>query len=474
MMHAFSRKNLWEKLPPTLKSSVGMAVCIFSPRLLLGKSFQQWEKLVSQADVWEEEDVKNYQLRKVKEICTLAYNKTAYYRSSFERIGFDPNQMNSLEELQYLPIIDKHVINDHADALLAEGKNNGRVDWVSTGGSSGQPLRFLIGANRSPVEFSHLASAWYRTGYTLTTPLAVLRGNVIKNTKSGLRFYYDPLLRRHNYSSFHMNDESMGGYLSHISAIGPCYLHAYPSTLNMLVRYIHRSGKQPPKNIKGLLLESENVYQEDRKAAEELFDVRYFSCYGHSEKLVMAAECEHSADYHVFPTYGYCELVDGNGRPVTTPGQTGEIVGTGFINKVMPFIRYRTGDYATYVGTCCKHCGRHQLIISNIRGHNTQEMLVAKDGSLIPWSAVNTHDDTFYGVLQFQFEQFHVGRSTLKVVPARTIADSELIAKLTTGIENRLQGRLDFDVQIVDEIELTNRGKSVFVKQHLDIGNLIH
>ena len=52
---------------------------------------------------------------------------------------------------------------------------------------------------------------------------------------------------------------------------------------------------------------------------EEVFGVRMFSCYGHSEKLVLAAECEHSTDCHVWPTYGFFELIDEQGEVITTP-----------------------------------------------------------------------------------------------------------------------------------------------------------
>ncbi|MBU0717606.1 MAG: phenylacetate--CoA ligase family protein, partial [Planctomycetes bacterium] len=105
-----------------------------------------------------------------------------------------------------------------------------------------------------------------------------------------------------------------------------------------MVRFMRHTGRVVPSNICGVLAESEIVYPDDRALAEQLLGVRYFSSYGHTEKLVMAAECEHSGDYHVWPTYGIAELLDDEGRPITTPGQRGEIVGTGFINTIVPFI----------------------------------------------------------------------------------------------------------------------------------------
>jgi phenylacetate-CoA ligase len=203
---------------------------------------------------------------------------------------------------------------------------------------------------------------------------------------------------------------------------------------------------------------------------EETFGCRCFSCYGHSEKLVLAVECEQSTDYHVWPTYGCCELLDDDGRPITTPGQRGEIVGTGFINTVMPFVRYRTGDYATYVGSRCEACGREHVVLRDIQGHRTQEMLIAADGSGIPWTALNMHDDTFLHVRQFQFFQDTPGKAVLRIVPAAQFGagDAERIQR---NLHPKLEDRLTFTIQLVETILLPARGKAIYVDQRIPPGD---
>jgi phenylacetate-CoA ligase len=346
------------------------------------------------------------------------------------------------------------------------------VETVSTGGTSGVPLQFHIDANRSSVEYAYLVSGWARAGFELDEPLAVLRGEVVPQDFRGLRHQYDPLLRRHYYSTFHMTDENMRRYVAHIATIGPCYLLVYPSSVSALARFMERTGIRPPGNIRGVLAGSEIVYAEDRARVERVLGVRCFSWYGHSEKLVMAAECEHCDDYHVFPTYGYFELLDDAGRPVSQPGQRGEIVGTGFINTVMPFIRYRTGDFATYVADRCDACGRQHVLIRDIRGHRTQEMLVARDGSLISWTALNMHDNTFDYVRQFQFAQTVPGHATLKIVPADGF-DHPNLERIQRNLGRKLDGRVEFDIQRVDSIPLTPSGKSTFVDQKLDLNAVV-
>jgi len=135
---------------------------------------------------------------------------------------------------------------------------------------------------------------------------------------------------------------------------------------------------------------------------------------------------------------------------------------------VVPFIRYRTGDFARYVGPRCEACGREHPIVAEIRGHNTQELLVAADRSVIPWSALNMHDDTFDRVQRFQFFQDTPGRAVLRVIPSASFTDADL-AMIRERMARKIDGRLEFIVESVDVIPLSNRGKSVFVDQRIAV-----
>jgi phenylacetate-CoA ligase len=340
------------------------------------------------------------------------------------------------------------------------------IDLISTGGTSGEPLHIYAGSGRSAIEYAYLVSGWARVGYSLGQPLAVFRGRVVSQDAAGLRHEYDALLRHHYYSSYHLNDATMRRYLEHLRGVGRCYLHAYPSAVAALARFIRRSGVEPPAEVAGILAESETVYPEQRRMVEEVFGRRYFSSYGMTEKVVAAAECDGSTAYHVWPTYGYFELVDSSGTPVTTPGVRGEIVGTGFINEVVPMIRYRTGDFATFVGPRCDNCGREHPVIADIRGHRVQETLVTSDGARISWTALNMHDDTFLRVLRFQFLQEVPGFARLRIVPGEGFGEADR-ARLQRNIGQKLDGRLEVSLEVVERIPPSSGGKAIYVDQRL-------
>ena len=470
MKHSFSRKKLWEKTPLFLKSVLGGGLELMPASWLLGRSFRENCKFVKDSQWWPIESIRRYQLKKLQEILKLGFQKTRFYRNMFDSVGFHPDDFRSLDYINQLPTINKQDVIENLSYMSSKDLTAGDVEYGTTAGTSGVPLHFYMNADRSATEYSYLVNSWIRIGYDLGIQMAVLRGKIVKADKNGMHHEYDPILRHHYYSSFHLSDENMSRYLDHIATIGNCFLHVYPSNLTALARFIIRSSKKAPENIQGIIAESEIVYPEQRRMVEEVFGCRFFSCYGQSEKLILAAGCEKSDDYHVWPTYGYFELLDEAGNSIQTPGQRGEIVGTGFINTIMPFIRYRTGDRATYVGDHCEACGREHILIRDIRGHRTQEVLIASDGSEISWTALNMHDDTFINVRQFQFFQDTPGKAVLRVIPSNGFNQRDSM-RIQHNLGIKLDGKLKFDIRVVDKIDLSPRGKAIYVDQKISTVN---
>lgn len=437
---------------------------VVPPAWLLGRNFRENCEFVRRAQWWSAEQSREYQLSRLREILKLAYEKTRYYRRMFESVGFHPTDFQSLDQMSLLPIIDKQVVVENLADMCTTSVVGRNVDYGSTGGTSGTPLHFYLDANRSAIEYAYLTTSWERTSYQLGMPMAVLRGRMIRAHRNGFRHEYDPILRHHYYSNFHTTDEEFHCYLTHIRKIGACMLHAYPSSAHAFAKFILGAGEQVPPNVKGILLESENVYTDQVHDIERAFGAKTFSSYGHSEKLVLAAQCEHSSCYHVWPTYGYFELLDTEGKQVREIGQDGEIVGTGFINSVVPFVRYRTGDYATYAGERCQACGREHILIGPIKGRWPQGELIAADGSVISMTTLNVHDDTFRNVREYQFHQSEPGKASFCVVPIARFEESEQ-RRILASMNQRLQGQVVLTLELHAELVKTALGKQPRVVQ---------
>ena len=93
-------------------------------------------------------------------------------------------------------------------------------------------------------------------------------------------------------------------------------------------------------------------------------------------------------------------------------------------------------------------------------------MLIAADGSQIPWTALNMHDDTFEHVRQFQFLQETPGRAALRIVPASGFCEKDT-HRIHGNLARKLDGRLALTIELVKAIRLSPRGKAIYVEQRI-------
>jgi phenylacetate-CoA ligase len=437
---------------------------------LLGGDFRRWYRFACEADRWDAERAREYQLAQLRRILTVAWERTEFYRESFKKVGFEPGDLTQPEDLQGLPTIDKATIREHWQRMLTRPITDPDVDLVTTGGTSGEPLRFYMSSSRHAPEFAHLCMVWKRMGYRPGDVMAVLRGRVIPQARGGIHHEYDPLLRHHYYSTFHMAPDDLRGYLRHMNSVQPRFLHAYPSSLFALARFAQSEGLSLPVSCHAALVESEPVFPHQRALIQGKLGLRVFSAYGLSEKVMLAAECEEAHDYHVVPTYGYQELVNERGAGVA-PGHPGELTGTSFINEVMPFVRYRTGDYATQVAGRCQSCGRQQALIQDIQPRRSQEFLICRDGrTLISMAALNLHDDTLDHVQRFQFVQDQPGKASLVLVLA-TNGTAPNLERIQRHFAPKLAHGIDLEIRVVNDIPLTRLGKQPLILQRCEGAN---
>lgn len=83
-------------------------------------------------------------------------------------------------------LIDRDTLNQHLGEMCAISPHSAGVDYASTGNTSGAPLRYYIGSERSAVEYAYLVASWARAGFRLGLPLAVFRGRAVPSDADGI------------------------------------------------------------------------------------------------------------------------------------------------------------------------------------------------------------------------------------------------------------------------------------------------
>ena len=325
--------------PGWLKASAGRAYACLPQRVRLGGAYQRFR-----ADLAESPQGHDAADRLGAALEWALTTVPAYegYRHVLAAAR-DP-----LEALAQLPVTDKLDIKRHPERYLSTGMPASARLEMYTGGSTRNPMRFFLQKHVTRAkEFAYVQDFRARIGMDASDTVLALRGRTVPTAAQpgGRIWMYEPIKRQLILSSDHLERRYMPAYAEALAVHRPTYIEAFPSALYPLARWLAANPvPEFTRGVKGVMLYSENVYGYQLDKFREVFNSPVVSHYGHSERVLMAASMPDDDRYFFWPRYGHFELLDAENRPVTQPGKLGFIVGTSFDNRVMPFLRYRTGD----------------------------------------------------------------------------------------------------------------------------------
>ena len=380
--------KLYEAAPQSVKSLAGLAYRAIPSSLRYGPAYTRFQNEAHEVELWDVETIRRYQIAALRD-SLLAAAKTPFYAERFAASGVDPAKFEALEQLADYPLLTKQDLILHREQMVNPEFDAKQRLYITTGGSSGVPVGFYLhkGVSR-PKEQAYLEAQWSRRGYRVGDRVAVIRGGVTSSKAGGGISYFDATRNWLILSSYHLTLERLPEYVAVLNHFRPQHLHAYPSAALMLARGLEQTGLKLDFNLTSLLCGSEKLTAESQQYLEQFFGAKAMHWYGHSERVVLAAQGRTSNHLQFWPTYGFVEF----GDPDTEGNR--EIIGTSFHNHVMPLIRYRTGDDAKIKnGEALEIVGRDY------------EFLVSATGRRISLTAINMHDRIFDGLLALQFFQ---------------------------------------------------------------------
>lgn len=224
---AFRRRiyNVYNTSPSGLKSILSHAAGIIPSKYIYGKQFLNTRNLLKKMEYRSKSDLDSFQLDELRKILVHAFQTTPFYQKEMmaksitqEAIGDDPKGI--LEQLNFT---NKRMLSDRLHEFLSSKKRTISHDYVSTGGTSGEPFYFYINSDRSAKEWAFIVDQWSRVGFSLNSKRVVFRGSKI-NAKG---WEEDWITRERKFSSFEMTDE----YLEKIWPI----LHEFKPDLSFVV-----------------------------------------------------------------------------------------------------------------------------------------------------------------------------------------------------------------------------------------------
>lgn len=449
-------KHHYEEIPTPILNMIGAVGNQFGYGLRYGKSFSKVYEESRKTEFFSEEELDNIVKEKLIEQIKYAYKYVPYYRENYNEN--DVKTMDSLSDIERFPFIDKEIVKSNEDQFISDKFKKSELIQKKTSGSTGMPLAIYMNKDTTLKEWAFVVHIWERIGFTSKSSRILMRE--IEDKNKGI-CYFDGLKNELRIDISNMTPENMEIYCKAIERYKPDYIHGYPSATLQLCKFIEKRGIK--HQFKGVLPSSEGMSKEEVNYIKRVLNCPCLSFYGHTERLVMAGQCECSECYHVEPLYGYCELIDKNGEVIREEGKTGEIVATGFCNTGMPLIRYKTGDLAEWSLKKCS-CGRNYKLLKKLEGRTT-EYLVDCNNNKISLTAFRY---SFYEqhVNSFQFYQDEPGKVFVRIIPEEDFTELDKRNILKT-LEEDCDSQIEFCIEKVKSISKKKSGKRELIIQKL-------
>jgi phenylacetate-CoA ligase len=443
-------------------------------RLVAGTLFPLHERLKGHTSVsrlrelertqwWTRDEIEAERVRRLRGLLASARAHVPYYRELFARTGFEPCALQSVADLDRLPLLTKALIRANTEALKADDAPT--LKRYNTGGSSGEPLVFFIGKDR----VSHdVAAKWRATrwwGVDVGDPEIVVWGSPIElGAQDRLRGIRDRILRTTLLPAFEMSDAKLDEFIAATRAIRPRMIFGYPSALAHIARHASQHGQRlDDLGIVVAFVTSERLYDHQRAEIAQGFGCSVANGYGGRDAGFIAHECPQRG-MHVSAEDIIVEIIAADGT-VLAQGQAGEIVVTHLATRDFPFIRYRTGDYGMLDDAACP-CGRGLPLLKEIQGRST-DFVVAQDGTVMHGLALIYVLRDLPEIASFKIVQESRERVRVIVVPATPLT-SAVRETIDVGLRARLGKGVTVDIEEVSEISPEPSGKFRYVVSNVE------
>lgn len=415
------------------------------------------------------DELRCLQLLRLKDLLNHAYSTCPFYRSRLDREGFnqrDYSRKSGIEELAKLlgsiPPLTKSMIQKHSSELMSKAIPAGQSTRNQTGGSTGQPISFLVDdereESRCAAELRH--DEW--AGLSIGDRRAVIWGAPLDLPSMKLRSKFRRWLLGPTLwlDTGNLSKKKMLDFDQRLKRFRPKVFVAYANAIVLLAEFYKAQGIQPysPHSI---ITSAEVLTPTGRSVVEQVFQAPVFNRYGCREVSVIASECEKHDGMHVMAEGLLVEILN-DGRPVAA-GEVGEIVVTDLLNRAMPLIRYKIGDIGTWAEGACS-CGRSLPRLKSLDGRNT-DFVVSSTGKIVSGVFLATYVLAARPSLgQVQLHQSEAGKVLYKICPAAGFSRDSDLDFLRQATLQHVGEDTKVQFEVTDQIPAEQSGKYRFCK----------
>ncbi len=331
-------------------------------------------------------DLEQLQLERLKKTLRRVATNVPFYRNRFQKLGLNPENITSLEDIRDYPFTLKQDLRDNYPyglfavplrEVVRVHSSSGTTGTATVVGYSRKDIstwanlvaRVLCGAGLTPNDVIQIAFGYglFTGGFGLHYGAEQLGASVIPissgNTRRQIRIMQD--------------------FKTTALVCTPSYALKIADT--MMDMGINPNGL----SLRYGLFGAEPWSEQMRREINARLGIKASDNYGLSEVMGpgVAGECEEYNGQHINEDHFLVEIVDPKTLDPVKPGEIGEVVITTLTKEAFPMIRYRTRDLTRLKTGVCP-CGRTFHRLERMTGRS-DDMLIIRGVNVFPVQVEN-------------------------------------------------------------------------------------
>jgi phenylacetate-CoA ligase len=336
----------------------------------------------NELEILPRDKLRELQDTQLRQIISYVYERIPFYQEQFNKLGIQPGDIRSVEDLPRLPFTRKQDLKDHYPFGMLAVPREQTIRVHASSGTTGKATVVCYTRNDIDIFSEVMARSFIAAG---------ARPGMLLHNAYGYGLFTGGLGTHYGAEKLGMTVVPVSGGMTQrqitlILDLKPEVICCTPSYAQTLGEEFKKMGITPQDlSLKYALLGAEPWTETIRANVDANLGVRSSNLYGLSEIIGpgVSQECiEGRAGSHIWEDHFYPEVVDSNTGEPLPDGQEGVLIFTHLTREAMPLLRYWTGDITYLTHEPCV-CGRTHVRMGSIRGR-ADDMLIIRGANLYP------------------------------------------------------------------------------------------
>ena len=328
------------------------------------------------------QEIKNYQLQKLKEQVKHCYENSNFYHKKFDAAGLKPQDIQSLDDLKKIPFTVKSDLRDNYPFGMVAVKSDEIVEIHASSGTTGNPIIGAYTKGDMEVWQELMARSIYTTGGRRQDVIHIAYGYGLFT--GGLGFHYGA--QKVGAKIVPASGGMTQRQIKLMKDLDATILACTPSFAVYLAETMAQEGVDPRRDLKLKrgMFGAEPWSDKIRERIEEEMGIEAFDVYGLTELCGpgVSIECNQHKGLHIWEDNFIVETIDPDTGETVEAGEEGELVFTTLTKTGLPMLRYRTRDISKIEEAPCA-CGRTHARMMRVTGRS-DDMLIIRGVNVFP------------------------------------------------------------------------------------------